>query len=232
MNIDDPIFTELALKAIAGRASEVEKSTLKELLKAPEMAAEFKEMQIDVAFIRETLPLMGEEPATVPPLTDFQLSHMESLFKERADKKRLNESISSWSWKWALGLAGATAVIVIALNWPATSTRAVQFAMLDSVGPMRGMNDNLNLKLVAALQENFGQTNFTNFSASAQFNEWLNQPPPNGETAKIVYDRDAGEIRIIHRNKGNQLVTNTVPVIKEEDLPAALKQAHDTLNTN
>jgi hypothetical protein len=231
MNIDDPIFTELALKAIAGKANETEKATLKELLKAPEMAAEFKQLQADVGFAREILPLMGEEPATTPPLSDFEHSQLERLVKERADKNRPKESKSLWSWKWVLGLAGATAVIVIALNWPATSSRTVQFAMIDSMGSMRGTN-NINLNLVSALQENFGQTNFTTFSGSAQINDWLNQQPSIGETAKVVYDRDSGEIRIIHRNKGNQLVTNTVPVIKEENLPAALKQAHEILNAN
>lgn len=232
MNIDDPIFTELALKAIAGKANESEKATLKEMLKSPEMAAEFKQLQADVGFAREILPLMGEQPATTPPLSDFEHSQLERLAKERSDKNRPKESKSSWSWQWVLGLAGATALIVIALNWPATSIRTIQFAMLDSMGSMRGTNNNINLNLVTALQENFGQTNFTTFSGSAQINDWLNQQPSNGETVKVVYDRDSGEIRVIHRTKGNQLVTNTVPVIKEENLPAALKQAHEILNVN
>jgi hypothetical protein len=228
MKTDDPIFTELALKVIAGRATAADQTQLQELLKQPELAVEFKQLQADASFAKEVLPLMGEEPATVPPLTDFELSQLEKLAEQRERKLALKEKKPSWSWRWVLGLAAATAVIaiIVAVNLP-TSPRRVQVAMLDSMGSTRGTND-LNATLLPALKANFGQTNLNSYTESAQLNGWLNEWP-DAKTVKIIYDRDAGEVRVVHRDANNRIVTKIFPVLKEADLPAVLKRAADSL---
>jgi hypothetical protein len=229
MKTDDPKFTELALKVIAGKASEPEQAELKSLLSQPELAEEFKQLKADTAFAKEALPLLGDEPVAVPPLTDFELSQMRKLAEQRKRRIAGENKKTSWSWRWVWGLATATAVvaIVVLLNLPAQKA-SVQFAMLDSMGAMRGGTNDVTPKLEAALQENFGQTNLITCSGSQELNQWLDQWPA-GRTFKLVYDRDNGEVRIMSRVNGSTQILNTVPVAKEEDLPVVMKQASDAI---
>src|SRR5712671_3562002 len=148
MKPDDPIFTDLALKVISGKATPEEQAKLKEMLMQPDLAKEYKQLQADMMFAKEVLPLMGEEPANVPPLTDFELSRMRKLADERQQRLGQQKSKPSWAFRWAFGLASAAAVVLLTvfLMLP-TPPRTFQVAMLDSVGPSRGTND-INIVLL------------------------------------------------------------------------------------
>ena len=229
MKTDDPIFTDLALRVIAGKATEAEQAQLKAWLAQPELAEEFKQLKADAGFAQEVLPLMGEARATTPPLTDFETSQMRRLAEARARKTEAQASKPNRSWGWVWGLASATAVIaiVVMLN-PPTQHTTVQFAMLDSMGQMRGGTNDVTANLIGALRESFGETNLTTFSGDQELNQWLKQWSA-ATTVKIVYDRDASEVRVVYAAKNGQLITKTFPVAKETDLPAALKKAADSL---
>jgi hypothetical protein len=126
-------------------------------------------------------------------------------------------------------LAAATAVVVfVVVLIPPPQTTTVQFAMLDSMGVMRGGTNDVTAKLVAALQENFGRTNFAAYSGNQELNRWLNQWPA-GKAFKLVYDRDNAEVRIMSRVNGNSQVVKKFPVAKEEDLPTVLGEASKTI---
>ena len=230
MKTDDPIFTELALKAITGKASAAEQSQLKNLLLEPALADEFKQLQTDATLAKEVLPLLGEAPASIPPLSDFEYSQMKALV-EKGNREKPDRGTSAFSWRWIWGVAAAAAVItmVVIFTLPAKHP-LVQVAMLDSMGQARGNDDGFNLKLTGALQQNFGQTNYTVYSDNQGLNDWLKQQPVSGPVIKIVYDRDAGEVRIIYPAKDNQIVTKTFPVLKEDDLPSVLKKVQGTIN--
>jgi hypothetical protein len=228
MKPDDPKFTELALRVIAGKANAAEQASLKALLQQPELAAEYKQLQADTSFGKEVLPLLGEEPVTVPPLTDFELSQMRRLAEARQKKLRTPEKKAAWSWRWLWVLAPAAAVIVIAvaLNLP-PSHHTIQLAMLDSMGTTRGTND-INATLLPALKESFGRTNLNNYTESEQLNNWLSVWP-DAKTVKVVYDRDNGLVRVVYRDTSNQIISKAFPVLKESDLPAVLKKAAEAL---
>lgn len=229
MKTDDPIFTELAMRAIAGKATVEQQAQLKDLLKQPELAAEFKELQADAGFASEVLPMLGEEPVKVPPLTDFERSQMRKMAEQREQRlARESKKPESWSWRWILGLASAAAVIMIlvVMNQLAP-TRTIQLAMLDSIGSSRGTND-INATLIPALKDSFGQTNIISYTDSAALNAWL-KDWPDAKTVKIVYDRDAGEVRVVYPPGNNQIMTKTFPVLKEADLPAVLKKAAESI---
>ena len=229
MKTDDPKFTELALRVIAGKATDVEQAELKLLLAQPELAEEFKHLKADTAFAKEVMLMLGVESVAVPPLTDFELSQMRKLAEQRERRIEAGNKKTSWSWRWVWGLATVTAVvaIVVLLNLPAQKT-TVQFAMLDSMGTMRGGTNDVMVKLVAALQDNFGQTNLTTCSGSQELNKWLDQWPA-GRAFKLVYDRDNGEVRILSRGNGTTQVLKTLPVAKDEDLPGILMQASEAI---
>jgi len=231
MNIDDPIFTDLVLKKFAGKASGEEQARLKTLLaENPALADEYKQLQADAAFAKEVLPLMGSDKIEAGPVPGYARSRLRSLMNQQAKTIERKPAKLAFSWRWAWGLATATAgvaIIVVLLNLPARQA-TIQFAMLDSMGQMRGTND-MNVKLMAALQENFGQTNLTACSGAQELNQWINQWPATGQVFKIVYDRDNGEVRILIRANENFKVVKNFLVAKEEDLPAVLKEASEAI---
>ena len=227
MNTDDPIFVDLALKAIAGKASITELAQLQELLRQPELASEYKQMQADADFAREVLPALGDDPKSVPPLTDFEKSQMRKLADARQARlaSEANQPKKSfWNWQWVLGLATATAVIAILVivNLPA-QPRMVQVAMLDSMGSMRGTND-INRILLPALQFSFGQTNVANYADASDLKVWFNNWT-DSRAVKIVYDRDNGEVRVTYKDVQGQIISKIFPVHNEAELPAVLQQA-------
>jgi hypothetical protein len=224
MKPDDPKFTELALRAIAGKATEAQQAELKALLQQPALAAEYGHLRADVGFSKEVLPLLDEAPVAVPPLTDFELSQMRKLAEARQQKLQAPEKKAFWSWQWILGVAGTAAAIALMVTLALPSSRpAFQVAVLDSMGSMRGTND-LNAILLPALQSSFGQTNLISYSEAADLTAWLNNWPDR-KTVKVVYDRDNGAVRVIYRDNSNQIISKTFPVLKESDLSAVLKKA-------
>ena len=72
MNVNDPLFTDLALKVIAGRASEAEQSELAARVAShPELEAELESLRADVSFAREVLPLLGDEQVKAAELPGY-----------------------------------------------------------------------------------------------------------------------------------------------------------------
>jgi hypothetical protein len=231
MNIDDPIFTNLALKVLANKASAEERSQLKEMVaKDPALEVEYKEMQKDFVFAKEVLPLMGEVPEKTPAMPEHIRHQLRDVVSQQAKADERDKTKSSRSWRWLWGLATATAVIaIIVIVGLPTQKATVQFAMLDSMGTVRGTNADVTVKLVAALQENFGQTNFMTCSGAQELKLWLDQWPATGRTLKLVYDRDNGVVRIMSRVDGITQVVKTFVVAKEEDLPSVLKEASEAI---
>ena len=150
MNVNDPLFTDLALKVFAGRASEAERSELAARVAShPEFEAELESLQADVAFAKEVLPLLGDEHVKAAELPGYARVRLRA------------------------------AVILVSLNWPCligntarnvNSKPLVQLAMLDSMGQTRSTaasgflkNSTLgvaqeNLNLAATLKESLQQT--------------------------------------------------------------------------
>jgi hypothetical protein len=226
MKTDDPKFTELALKVIAGQATEVEQAQLQALLVQPELAKEFEELKGDAGFARKMLPMLGSVEVEAGPVPGYARSRLRNLMNQPA---KAEPARPSFSWRWVWGLAASMAVITLVVVFNLPAHRApVQFAMLDSMGTMRGGTNDATVQFESALKESFGQTNLTTFSGDQELDQWLKQWP-EATTAKIVYDRDAGVVRVMFPPKNDQLVTKSFPVAKESDLPAVLKKAADSL---
>jgi hypothetical protein len=246
VNVNDPLFTDLALKVIAGRASEAERSELAvRVARHPELEAELENLRADAAFAKEVLPLLGDEQVKAGELPGYARARLRAAVKRSLGNPASPQTTSNptvvemvWQWRWWLGLGTAAAVglIVVSLNSTrmsvntarnANSKPLVQLAMLDSMGQTRGTAAlQGSLQLAATLKGGLEQTNLTFFSETAELKKWVEEWPSDNEQPafKVWYDRDASEVRVLGRWGGKQQIERRFPVANERDLAAVLEK--------
>jgi len=127
-----------------------------------------------------------------------------------------------WRWRWLLGLATAAAAIVLAVVLRQAPAPMIQVAMLDTAGASRGSN----ARELAQLQQAWNKAPVDSFSSAENARAWETNWPGDGGRAvvKILYDRPAGELRVLGRWKGKPFAKT---FIVEQDFAAALSQARD-----
>jgi hypothetical protein len=127
-----------------------------------------------------------------------------------------------WRWRWLLCLAAATAVIALVAIPLLRQAPApvIQIAMLDPAGASRGADS----KELALFQHTWANASVDLFSAADKVRTWETNWPGDTRSAvaKILYDRPAGELRVLGRYKGKPFSKTWVV---EQDLAAALTQA-------
>jgi hypothetical protein len=228
--MNDDHFFDLAMKVIARQATEAERAELDALVaRQPELKAEFERLQADVRLAREVLPLVSATEATAPELPAYARGRLQTKVRETLGRPQVSGELSKedasgtlWKWRWILGLAAATAVLALFLL-PVFSPSAppiVQVAMLDTAGTTRGSDTNEAL----LLHQTWEKAAVDSFTGAEALHAWeTNWPAQNKKpVVKVVFDRAAGEVRILGRWKGESF-TNTFLV--ERDLAATLEQA-------
>ena len=118
-----------------------------------------------------------------------------------------------------MGFAASVAVIlVLALPVLKPFAPVIQVAMLDSTGAVRGPESD-EAKII---QGEWKKSTVQTFAQSAELEAWQTVWPVGSKPAvKVIYDRTAGELRVIFRSKGK---TTTQSFAVEKDLAAALQQ--------
>ena len=174
--------------------------------------------------VRETLgrppvPCGASEGTTLGTLWKLPEIAPAPATQEVADK---DASGALWKWRWVLGLAGATAVVALFLLpvFSRSGPPMIQVAMLDTAGATRGSDTN-EMSLLRQTWEAAAVDSFTGMEA---LHAWeTNWPAQNRRpVVKIVFDRAAGEVRILGRWKGESFAKT---LLVERDLAATLDQA-------
>jgi hypothetical protein len=140
-----------------------------------------------------------------------------------AAEKEPNRSFA-WGLRWWLGLAAATAVVVLivlpSLRTP--SGPVIQVAMLDLGGATRG-GDTTNE--VAMLNQSWQNAKVDSFASADELRAWeTNWPAIKQPAIKIIYDRAAGEVRVLGRWEGKNLEKT---FIIDQSLATTLKQVRE-----
>jgi hypothetical protein len=228
--MNDEQFFDLAMKVIARQATEAERAELDALVvRQPELKAEFERLQADVRLAREVLPLVSATEARAPELPAYARRRLQTKVRETLGRPQVpggapeEDALGTlWKWRWILGLAAATAVVVLFLL-PVLSSSAppmIQVAMLDTAGATRGSDTNEML----LLRQTWEKAAVDSFTGREALHAWETNWPAQIKrpVVKVVFDRAAGEVRILGRWKGESF---TKTLLVERDLAATLEQA-------
>jgi hypothetical protein len=228
--MNDDHFFDLAMKVIARQATEPERAELDALVaRQPDLKAEFERLEADVRLAREVLPLVSATEATAPELPAYARGRLQTKVRQTLVRSQPSvpsasdeERRSMWRWRWLLGLAAAaTAVALVMVLWLAPAP-VIQVAMLDTAGASRGSD----AKQLAALQQTWNKAVVDSFSSAENARAWETNWPGDGRrgVVKILYDRPAGELRVLGRWKGKPFAKT---IVVEQDFAAALRLARD-----
>jgi hypothetical protein len=228
--MNDDHFFDLAMKVIARQATEAERAELDALVaRQPELKAEFGRLQADVRLAREVVPLVNATEATAPELPAYARGRLQTKVRETLGRPPVpggapEEDASGmlWKWRWVLGLAAATAVVVLLLLpvFSRSGPPMLQVAMLDTAGATRGSDTNEAL----LLRQTWEKATVDSFTGTEALRAWeTNWPAQNKRpVVKVVFDRAAGEVRILGRWKGEAF---SKTLLVERGLAATLEQA-------
>jgi hypothetical protein len=220
-SMNEDHFFDLAMKSIAGQATDLEIKELESLISAnPSLKAELDRLRADVQLAKEAMPLVDAMQAKGAQLPGYARQRLQSKVKRtlagRDEQKSIDDEAKgiAWGWRWFLGLAAAAAVVVLVIV-PLLSTAhntQIQVAFLDLAGTTRGADTN-NLGLFV---EKWKGATVTNISSLNDLKSWEQVWPANarGYEVKVVYDRAAAEIRVVGKGRGREF-TNSFSVAQD-----------------
>jgi hypothetical protein len=225
-SMNDQRFFDLAMKVIARQATDAEHAELEQLLASdPELRAEYERLRADVRVAKEALPLVEATQAGADAFPAYarerlQTKVWQTLGQPAAEAPSVRRFTSGW--RWALGLAATAVLVLLFALRPTSSEIVIQIAMLDAAGGTRGSATNE----VAALQQVWPAASVQSFDNAAELSGWEKQLPTNSAEsfAKIIYDRTAGEVRVIGR-AGATRFERSFPV--DTDLATTLRKADE-----
>jgi hypothetical protein len=194
------------------------------LAREPAMRAEFARLQADARLAKDALSLVDATKAAGDKLPAYARGRLQTKVRQTlghpAAKQKPDQSLA-WGWRWILGLAAATAVIVLVAlpTFRTPSGPVVQVAMLDTVGAVRGTGTNET----EILKQQWKNSTVQTFDQTGPLENWETNWPTGGKmTAKVIYDRAAGEVRVVlHKGDKSQ---QKIFVI-EHDLATTMQEA-------
>ncbi len=225
-SMNDQRLFDLAMKVIARQATDTERAELETLLASdPELRKEFDQLQADVRLAKATLPLVEATAAGAGEFPAYARERLQTKVRQtlgRPAAEAPGDRRLGWGWRWAMGLAAAAVVVLLFVMRPDEGPLVIQIAMLDTAGDTRGSNTNE----VAALKQVWPAASVQSFDNAAELSGWEKQPPANSAEsfAKIIYDRTAGEVRVIGRAGANRFELS-LPV--DADLATTLRKADE-----
>ena len=223
--MNDERFFDLAMKIIAQLATDAERAELNSLLsQEPKFKAEFERLQAETKLAREVVPLLAATESTAGEFPAYARGRLQTKVTETlgAHRPPPEQKRSTWRWQWIFGLATATAIILFLLVpvFHQSDKMIVQVAMLDTTGATRGAGANE----IAEMQKIWTGATVQSFSQSTELAAWENSwlKDEKQPTAKIIYDRPAGEVRVLGRWQGKPFQKT---FLIERDLETTLQEA-------
>jgi hypothetical protein len=218
-SIDEQRFFDLAMKVFAKQSTDAERAELDSMLASSAgLRAEFEKLKMDGAMAKEALTLMKAVESSSAEFPGYARERLQTKVQQTLREPSGHEG-SKWNWRWLLGLAAAAAVVVLLLpiaRKPAAPL--IQVAMLDTAGGVRGGEN----REIEVLKGQWKGATVQSFDEMKLAENWrTNWPASSGTRAKVIYDRAAGEVRVLV-NRSGQLHEKTFAL--DQDLSSTLQK--------
>jgi hypothetical protein len=222
--MSDQEFFDLAMRVIARQATEAEQAELQSMVaNQPELEVELEKLQADTRLAREVLPLLAAAESSSGEFPAYARERLQTKVRETLGRPEPIPAKSGWNWRWVFGLATG-AVVVLVLLIPVLTrpgVQVVQVALLDTVGAVRGSGANE----IGFLRQQWKSADVQTFDKTAQLETWESSWPAGAKVAaKVVYDRAAGEVRVLVRGPGKP---QEKTFLVKGDLAMTLRQVDD-----
>jgi len=224
--MDADSFTDLALRVLAGEATNDEHRALKaELVTDPARREEFEQLTITYDIVRTTVPMADAAKATEPELPAYRLNELRTAVRQhfgpavRRNKTPAHGIFSILRWIMAGGGLTALAAIVMFFD---LSNRSIEVGLYQS-DLVRGDNAILASRDVPAAR-------IIPFTQDAPFDQWQSQPLNWNERAKIWVDNEHDLLHIVTRDAKGNSVERTEPLAPtDREQSAQIKRTVEAL---
>lgn len=217
--MNDQRFFDLAVKTIARQSTEAERAELEAMVtREPALKAEWEKLQADARLAKEVLPLAAAAESTSGEFPAYARERLQTKVKQTLGGSKSRSA--GLRWGWLLGLSGAAAAVVLLVVFAShPPAPVIEVALLDTAGAVRGSETNET----AVFKQRWANATVQVFDKSADLDAWQTNRISDGKpVAKVLYDRAAGEVRVVVFGVGKTF-SKTFAV--ERDLTTALQEA-------
>ncbi len=223
--MDADSFTDLALRVLAGEATDDERRTLQATLaNEPAHREAFEQLTITQGILRTTAPMTEAVKATGPELPAYRINELRTAVRQHfgpAVNRRKSASGLSQALRWIFAGSGATALAAVILFFN-FANRSIEIGLYQT-DLVRGDNAALTAQDVPAAR-------IIAFEQDAPFDQWQTQPLAWTERAKIWVDNEHDLLHIIARDAQGKPVEHTEPLAPtDREQSAQIKQAVEAL---
>jgi hypothetical protein len=208
--MDAESFTDLALRVIAGEATDADRRALEaECASAPARREELEQLKLTHEILRTVAPMSEAARATTPELPAHRVNELRTAVRQHfgpaVQRPTSTVPFADWvpalRWLFAGSGAGAIAFAVIVFCF---ANRSIEVGLYGT-DLARGGDRALTASDVSSAR-------LITFDQDASFDQWQNQPLAWNEHAKIWIDNEHDLLHIVRRVSHGQIVMETQPL--------------------
>jgi hypothetical protein len=256
-SMNDQRFFDLAMKAIAGQATDGERAELDAFfVRGPELKMEFARLQAEVCIIREVLPLVNATEATTGEFPAYARERLQTVVRQtlgRPEKAEQSKHLQpktvlvggpcspmrpardhakkrSAIWSWLTRLFRGSSWPVIQVGILERAGKISQMPMSPAFGRPKREEPFSAARIRrddTALLKQTWQNAAVHSFINAKDLKDWESESGKKATVKIIYDQPAGEVRVLGEWNGKTL-NKTFPI--ERDLSTTLKLVKNYLD--
>jgi hypothetical protein len=219
-------FTDLALRLVAGEATDAERRALEaELAAHPVRRQEFEQLTRLHALASAALPMTEAVKATQPVVPTYRMNELRTAVRQHFGPATKRPKATAGGFfpllRWILAGGGATVLAAIVIFFD-MSDRAIEIGLYQS-DLVRGDNATLVPHDVPAAR-------IITFEQDTPFDQWQSEPLDWTEHAKIWVDNEHDLLHIVARDAHGHSVEQTEPLAPtDREQSAQIKQAVEAL---
>jgi hypothetical protein len=226
--MDAELFTALALRSLAGEATDDERRALEtELASTPARRDEFEQLKLMHGILRAAAPMAEAARAAAPELPAYRVNELRTAVRQHFGPAagRKKKPLPFGSWFPALRgffIGSGVGAFGLAVTVLCFANRTVEVGLYGT-DLVRGGDQSLSAADVPSAR-------LVTFDQDTPFDQWQTRPLAWNEHAKIWVDNEHDLLHIVRRVRHGQIVLETQPLAPtNEGQRAQIKQVVEAL---